>query len=761
MSGVRDRLQQLIQDLEEEDQPATSAGEGRYSKAHLNVAEGEVSSVSLGLSDLTRTENSEDDPTPGTTAQQQQQSRRHSSSSSANGLRRHVAELEAKVLELLLDKKAAEARHARETAARDAELTRLQDYIDQDLSELQQRQSQVEATAPNVRQQLQEAHSALHSNLVVSAETYAQLKKIPPGRLQLADAVRIAVHEALQELSADNERLSLSASAARETAARQADELSRLQRDNARMSSALAATQAEAERLSGQLQDTIVAAEVGCAKVLLYDELSTKAEKLEAEVSRLSGIDASADRLRAQLAAADAALSDRDATLQLLTADKAYLSKEVQVAESRVSELTARLATAEDKVTALKGERSRLYQQMAAAADASRNPDESRWERELTRLQQAAAADLQRIRQEATEAAEREARLLRDLRDAALDEASRTKSELRQMREAHEDLLLASRDAASRADVLNSQLMGELKLKGFELSRLQALSEERASAIEKLQLQLDLANEKVAVLTAELSHLEQEGRQGLQQLQQQLAEAKTKLREYAADDGHIERAITTAAAAGDAAVSSLEQHLASLLPSAQPTAAGSDPNSTLSRAMQRRVHHNIQLAARCAHLEAQKQALEAEQAQLSTKLDKAQAAVEKLHQQLSLVGQPHSFLIKQLAAAEATAAATQAELTAAKEALSAREAQSSGVAAERAALRRDLEKLLRERGTLESLRQVVASAMKSQQGQTTGGAGGNVVANEPPAADVLQPDQRSPGQQLYHQHQPQLQRQQR
>lgn len=44
----------------------------------------------------------------------------------------------------------------------------------------------------------------------------------------------------------------------------------------------------------------------------------------------------------------------------------------------------------------------------------------------------------------------------------------------------------------------------------------------------------------------------------------------------------------------------------------------------------------------------------------------AQAAVEKLHQQLSLVGQPHSFLIKQLAAAEATAAATQAELTAAK-----------------------------------------------------------------------------------------------
>lgn len=194
-------------------------------------------------------------PAAGTTAQQQQQqhAQRGSSSSGGSGLRRHVAELEAKVLELLLDRKAADARHAREVSARDAELTRLQDYIDQELSELQQRQAQVEAAAPNFRQQLQEACAELHSNMVVSAETYAQLKRVrlvqpgpqhapsvcihtyycsrweqnahsagdestnwgcdaraaahnppawllqvPKDRLTLPDAVRIAVHEALQ-----------------------------------------------------------------------------------------------------------------------------------------------------------------------------------------------------------------------------------------------------------------------------------------------------------------------------------------------------------------------------------------------------------------------------------------------------------------------------------------------------------------------------------------------------------------------------------
>jgi hypothetical protein len=48
-----------------------------------------------------------------------------------------------------------------------------------------------------------------------------------------------ACHVALQDLSAENERLRLSSSAARETAARQTDELKQLQKDNARMAASL------------------------------------------------------------------------------------------------------------------------------------------------------------------------------------------------------------------------------------------------------------------------------------------------------------------------------------------------------------------------------------------------------------------------------------------------------------------------------------------------------------------------------------------
>jgi hypothetical protein len=80
-------------------------------------------------------------------------------------------------------------------------------------------------------------------------------------------------------------------------------------------------------------------------------------------------------------------------------------------------------------------------------------------------------------------------------------------------------------------------------------------------------------------------------------------------------------------------VGSLEQHLAVLLPS---TPAASEPNSggntsqwhqqhqQLAGALQRRIQHNIQLAARCSRLESEKQQLAGEKQDLSDKLARAQ-----------------------------------------------------------------------------------------------------------------------------------------
>jgi hypothetical protein len=44
-----------------------------------------------------------------------------------------------------------------------------------------------------------------------------------------------------------------------------------------------------------------------------------------------------------------------------------------QLSEARMAELSSRAACAEEKVTHLKSERARLYQQLAASADSTRS----------------------------------------------------------------------------------------------------------------------------------------------------------------------------------------------------------------------------------------------------------------------------------------------------------------------------------------------------------------------------------------------------
>lgn len=163
--------------------------------------------------------------------------------------------LAPQVLVLLEERRALEARHEREIRLRDAEVERLQTFVEGELASIRRRQEevrcsctpqsgciqvyavsmmlcrvavcgahvcthasaslsmscrclhswppsppapQVEARAPLVSAQLAEARSALAGDLAVSTERAAQLRGVPEDRLGLADAVRLVIHDALQ-----------------------------------------------------------------------------------------------------------------------------------------------------------------------------------------------------------------------------------------------------------------------------------------------------------------------------------------------------------------------------------------------------------------------------------------------------------------------------------------------------------------------------------------------------------------------------------
>lgn len=94
--------------------------------------------------------------------------------------------------------------------------------------------------------------------------------------------------------------------------------------------------------------------EVLHAKGQMYDQLQAQAESLEEQVSRMGGVETAARRLQAQLAEADGLAREREHTLELLLADKAYLGQQVELLGERAAAAEAQAAEGKEKVAELK-----------------------------------------------------------------------------------------------------------------------------------------------------------------------------------------------------------------------------------------------------------------------------------------------------------------------------------------------------------------------------------------------------------------------
>ena len=80
---------------------------------------------------------------------------------------------------------------------------------------------------------------AAHCYLLHPAAPHCTPLQVPQDSLPLADAVRVAVHEATAALTAECEQQRLSAAAAREAAHRAESEAARISRENARLAAAV------------------------------------------------------------------------------------------------------------------------------------------------------------------------------------------------------------------------------------------------------------------------------------------------------------------------------------------------------------------------------------------------------------------------------------------------------------------------------------------------------------------------------------------
>ena len=189
----------------------------------------------------------------------------------------------------------------------------------------------------------------------------------------------------------------------------------------------------------------MVKVEVLSAKGAMYDEVASTVDRLgkrcaEAEKD-LAVAKGQEQLLREERDGLASKLASRQHQVDLLSQDKAYLTREVDALADRERKREEEEDRLREKARALRVSRDALQEKVLSGNAEFRSQHEERLNAEVARLQQKAAEDLERLREEHASARDREIRALRDLRDAAVADSVAARAELNDLRGAYDDLL--------------------------------------------------------------------------------------------------------------------------------------------------------------------------------------------------------------------------------------------------------------------------------------------------------------------------------
>ncbi|KAF5840547.1 hypothetical protein DUNSADRAFT_16345 [Dunaliella salina] len=425
------------------------------------------------------------------------------------GLPLEKRHLESKVIELMTDNKALTQTVGQANRRRELEVAELQAQLSKVVKELEARQAEVESRAPLLNMRLEEFKEQLHS-LRISDARYAELKAMPDESLHIIDLVKIAVHDATSKTHTHTEHLRLAASGARDASERSAQEAARMRVENARLkvgmvekdkelSETVDSLQARVQRLASELQGTTVRAELLSAKGAMYDKLHAQAEQLRQDNQRLQVVEASFKRMEQAHHKMHLQSQETKHTNEMLVADKAYLSKQVDFLTDAQRRLQTELEAKDAQISELQNQKREIFDKMVQAETQKVKDEDRRLQKELTQLQASTHADIERIRVEARESYDREVRLLRELRDQAQEEASRAKIALAELQDTYDRQQIHATKAAKQMDMHMVELKAELKQRAFELSHIKVVLGEKEAMLQRSNLHNEMLQEKAQV----------------------------------------------------------------------------------------------------------------------------------------------------------------------------------------------------------------------------------------------------------------------
>ena len=572
-----------------------------------------------------------------------------------------------------------------------------------------------------LRARLDERLDSLHG-LEVSEATYLDLRSRPESQLTLRETALLRLGDVLiplrRELDGAHAALEEHKAALRTsslTVEMQIEEMERQRRAGQQAAEGLRleklSLEATAAGLSQQLEREIALRKTNDEKASLFDEAAAELRRLREENAALVAAAERRESLVAHLTESEAAmrqtLADANGARERLQQDKEYLSSETRELQLRCDSLGRELESSVSRALGLEVRLAEVTDSLLLVQRTARSEAEERLEREVRRLREDSARELELVRSGSRELAERENRVLREARDAAEGELRRVSALLERQTDERIASERSARHLASTQEAELSSLRGELRVKAFELTALGAALEDRATQLRLTRADLELLRGEVAAHKSAIAELERSSEVQVLRLTAELEAARSRLQTYLCWEREMDSAVLHAAG-GPEFASALDSLIR---------------GGAVSNDIDRRVAQCVQLAQKLRAAEARCSEQELLISELQAETAKMRATIERSAVDTERMDKPASYLVRRLRDVEdelecerKSRVEAEAELTKSLTSLRLSEA-------ERDDMRERLETVLRQREELETIRRALEQLREEQLAEEEEGEG--------------------------------------
>jgi chromosome segregation ATPase len=309
---------------------------------------------------------------------------------------------------------------------------------------------------------------------------------------------------------------------------------------------------------------------------------------------------------------------DDERQLQLLTMDKSFLQKELELICQKAERSERDNMRNQELLRDAVVKRDELVMQLAEARHEGKNVYEEKLEKELNRIRENSSKELEDIRHNSNEVWERENRMLKDAKLDAMKDAERLHRDLMELRNTYDGLVLSHASERSELEGHVMEMRGEVKMKNFELAKMSTGYEEAKLKVKESELQIEHLRQQLIVHQTEFIKLRQESASDVEILEGKLRAKDEQLEIYLQAEIQFEATIEE----------------------------GQDPGAVAAlSAPRRRVLHAVTLARRCVEIEKTRVELSEKVEALTAEKGELLSKCTSLEQQIEQVQQPTKYML--------------------------------------------------------------------------------------------------------------------